>query len=285
MTPIRTYTSASAFCAEVTPHLLRDELFHSQTIGLTQRLADEGWSPEAEGAGSGSLLASAWLPDGSFDFAAWCSPPRALTITGGSESGLRALAALVRARSGHVVGCAGPRSSVERFTSIIGRPFTIDFDSAVHRLSEVQAPKRLAEVEVVVPTGREAELIGRWNHRFMVDCGLAAEGSDPPPDPTEEALARYFLAKDPSGEPVAMAAVARETPNSANVASVYTPEAQRGKGYASALVAEVSQRILDSGKTYCTLFTDLANPTSNRIYAALGFERIGDYRWVKFDSE
>ena len=52
-------------------------------------------------------------------------------------------------------------------------------------------------------------------------------------------------------------------------------EEERGHGYASAAVAEVSRRLLAAGHRVC-LFTDQANPTSNRIYQALGYEPVVD---------
>ena len=61
----------------------------------------------------------------------------------------------------------------------------------------------------------------------------------------------------------------------ARVGPVYTPNEQRGRGYASAAVAEVSQRILAGGARAC-LFTDQANPISNRIYEALGYRPVVD---------
>ena len=61
----------------------------------------------------------------------------------------------------------------------------------------------------------------------------------------------------------------------ARVGPVYTPREQRGHGYASAAVAQVSQRLLDQGARVC-LFTDQANPTSNRIYQALGYRAVVD---------
>jgi hypothetical protein len=49
-----------------------------------------------------------------------------------------------------------------------------------------------------------------------------------------------------------------------------------GRGYASALVAELTRRLLEGGRDYCFLYTDLANPTSNRIYQQVGYERVCD---------
>ena len=40
------------------------------------------------------------------------------------------------------------------------------------------------------------------------------------------------------------------------------------------LVAELSRQLLDDGRDYCFLYTDLANPTSNRIYIDVGYELV-----------
>ena len=44
----------------------------------------------------------------------------------------------------------------------------------------------------------------------------------------------------------------------------------------------VSQACLDGGRRFCFLYTDLANPTSNKIYVDLGYERIGESREYAF---
>ena len=59
------------------------------------------------------------------------------------------------------------------------------------------------------------------------------------------------------------------------IGPVYTPREHRGHGYASRAVYEVSKHLVDSGVRAC-LFTDQANPTSNKIYEALGYERVVD---------
>jgi predicted GNAT family acetyltransferase len=57
---------------------------------------------------------------------------------------------------------------------------------------------------------------------------------------------------------------------------VYTPPELRGRGYASALTAALTGTLLDGGRRCCFLFTDLANPTSNRLYERIGYERVAD---------
>ncbi|MFK4082558.1 GNAT family N-acetyltransferase [Kribbella sp. NPDC020789] len=60
------------------------------------------------------------------------------------------------------------------------------------------------------------------------------------------------------------------------VGPVYTPPECRGRGYASALTAHVTGRLRDAGNEVC-LMTDLANPTSNKIYAAIGYRPVQDF--------
>jgi predicted GNAT family acetyltransferase len=49
-------------------------------------------------------------------------------------------------------------------------------------------------------------------------------------------------------------------------------------------VAALSQTLLDQGRMYCFLFTDLANPTSNHIYQAIGYQPICDVNEYSFQG-
>lgn len=77
------------------------------------------------------------------------------------------------------------------------------------------------------------------------------------------------------GVPVTYASYNRDVDGWVGIGPVYTPPERRGHGYATSLVAEMSARALAEGRPGCTLFTDLANPTSNRIYERIGYRRIG----------
>ncbi|MGW5309976.1 GNAT family N-acetyltransferase [Nocardia thailandica] len=63
---------------------------------------------------------------------------------------------------------------------------------------------------------------------------------------------------------------------------MYTPPAARGRGYASALTARVAASIRAEGAEPC-LFTDLANPTADRISRALGFVGVHDPVSYRFE--
>ncbi len=53
------------------------------------------------------------------------------------------------------------------------------------------------------------------------------------------------------------------------VGIVFTPPEQRGKGYASACVAELTSQLLKSGNR-CLLYANLNNPAANRVYQQIG---------------
>jgi predicted GNAT family acetyltransferase len=83
---------------------------------------------------------------------------------------------------------------------------------------------------------------------------------------------------------VSMVQRAGETPNGQTINMVYTPPAERRKGYATETVAKVSQKILHEGKKYCFLFTDLTNPTSNKIYQTIGYKPVIDMDVYLFEN-
>ncbi len=77
-----------------------------------------------------------------------------------------------------------------------------------------------------------------------------------------------------NNEVTAMAVINRETRNTSTISLVYTPPQFRGNGYATFVVKELSDYILQRGKQFATLYTDLDNPTSNKIYQAVGFREF-----------
>jgi predicted GNAT family acetyltransferase len=86
------------------------------------------------------------------------------------------------------------------------------------------------------------------------------------------------------GRMVSITAYGNPTPHGIRLGPVYTPPELRGRGYASACVAAVSHYLLDAGRKQCFLFTDLANPTSNKIYQAIGYRAVGDALELHFGA-
>lgn len=76
--------------------------------------------------------------------------------------------------------------------------------------------------------------------------------------------------------PVSIAAVDRPTRNGIAIHSVYTPPEHRNKGYATSSVLLLTQKMLTDRYSFCCLYTDLSNPTSNSIYVKIGYVPVGD---------
>ncbi len=76
--------------------------------------------------------------------------------------------------------------------------------------------------------------------------------------------------------PVSIAGVSRPMRNGTTIGLVYTPPEHRGKGYATSCVLLLTKKLLSDGYSFCSLYTDLSNPTSNSIYTKIGYVPIGD---------
>jgi len=133
----------------------------------------------------------------------------------------------------------------------------------------------------------DIDLLADWMEGFQRE----AVPGDPPSDPRR--VVRRFLDTGTlvlwdDGGPVSMAGSSRGSEHGAAVSAVYTPPERRRNGYASACVAGLSQLMLDRGNAFCTLYTDLANATSNKIYQRIGYRPVCDaasYRFVPTGSE
>jgi hypothetical protein len=84
------------------------------------------------------------------------------------------------------------------------------------------------------------------------------------------------------GRPVSLAAAGGMTPNGIRIGPVYTPPESRNQGYASAISAALTAKMLRSHR-FCFLETDAANPTSNRIYERMGYRFVCDHATYLFD--
>lgn len=85
------------------------------------------------------------------------------------------------------------------------------------------------------------------------------------------------------GTPVSMVGHQPPVFGVCRVGPVYTPPEHRRNGYAGALTSHVSAEILARGERAC-LYTDLANPTSNKIYREAGYRPVTDFVELAFAS-
>ncbi len=121
---------------------------------------------------------------------------------------------------------------------------------------------------------------------------LQAFADEADPDPHPEAGASIlrsvqppggmFIWRDESGQPVSVAGYKGWTMNGVRIGPVYTPPEHRSRGYGSAVTAVATRALLDQGRAFTCLYTDLANPTSNHIYAGIGYEPVATSIVLRF---
>jgi predicted GNAT family acetyltransferase len=279
---------ATAFLAEAGPLLLADEARHNLVLGIAGTTRD---SPELY------PLRSFWLvrDGGEVAAAALRTPPYNLVLA--RPRSPRALAALVEATAGEELpGAVGAVPEVEEFAELwarhTGGHVRTNMRQGVYALERVEP---LPEVpgSTRVATADDRELALRWWIAFGDE--VLHEGG--PGRDSAETMLDHRLSSTPSsgillwedgGDPVSLAGWGGPTPNGIRVGPVYTPPELRGRGYATALTAELSQRLLDGrllegGRRFCFLYTDLANPTSNAIYERIGYRRVAESAEILFE--
>jgi GNAT superfamily N-acetyltransferase len=122
-------------------------------------------------------------------------------------------------------------------------------------------------------TASDRELLVEWVDAFHTEIGEGPVGRAAT-IVERRTSAGLFHVWDHGG-PVAFAGTTEPSFGVVRIGPVYTPPGCRGRGYASALVAELSERVLDGGGR-CILYTDLDNPTSNAIYQRIGYEVVDE---------
>ncbi|HEY6524286.1 MAG TPA: GNAT family N-acetyltransferase, partial [Solirubrobacteraceae bacterium] len=131
---------------------------------------------------------------------------------------------------------------------------------------------------LVAATEADRDLALGWWDDFVTEADVIDAGPDARAATVDFRISQrdLFLWHD-EGRPVSMVSANPAVAGVVRIGPVYTPPQARRRGYASSAVAEVSRHALGTGAHTCMLYTDLANPTSNKIYADVGYGRIAEW--------
>ena len=135
------------------------------------------------------------------------------------------------------------------------------------RASEVEGPRRPARGRLRVAGEDERELLVAWERSFVLEAGMGVVEEAERSVAARLAIGAQLVWED--GGPVCTLTLSPAIAGTVRIGPVYTPPEHRGRGYASSAVAGASRGALAGGARRCMLLTDLANPTSNKIYAAM----------------
>ncbi len=273
--------TADAFLSLAGPFLCAHEAEHNLALGLVGRLRVEprlyGFDPtfivvEDAGAVIGCLLRT---------------PPHGIVLSRFDDlAAVDVVAAEALDMHPGLPGAVGPKAVTARFATAwsraTGDSARISISQRVHAAAHVRPiPRASGHMREARPADLSTVLT--WLRAF------ADEALGDTPHIEEIELTYRRREADPHGAwlvwdddgPVSLAAFGNPTPSGTRVGPVYTPPEHRGRGYATSLVADLTADRLATGLGYCFLFTNVANPTSNAIYARIGYEPVADWdQWA-----
>jgi hypothetical protein len=282
MTDVRLLDDAGAFLDAAGPLLLADEARNNLILGVAGTLVED---PDRYAAKRFWIVSDDGVPVA----AAMQTPPYNLLLAPARTE--RALEALVRAIYGDLPGVVASHPEVDDFVRLWLRSRAIE-----PRVLRNQGVYALERVQAAPPAPGTRRPATADDHAFVLDWMTAfgeevLEESDPGRTEARNVVESRlrgdgtggFELWEDGGEVVSLSGWGGPTPNGIRIGPVYTPPELRGRGYATTLVAGLSQSLLDGGRRFCFLFTDLANPTSNAIYERIGYVRVCESAMVSFE--
>jgi uncharacterized protein len=281
------YGDVRQFYDRVEAFLLAHEAEHCLMLGLRATLTQQpdyfGEPPYLALVEEGEQIVAAALRTPPFNLAL----SLILDETNASEA-LALLARDVYERYPELPGVLGPAA--------LSHAFAEEWQRATGRAYHSGIKERIYRLDAVIPvsgvpggsrraTQADRALMIQWMDAFHREALGDREPLDAErwvEDVLHSSVRTVYLWEDSA--PVSLVGYTGPTPHGMRIGPVYTPPELRGKGYASACTAAVSQLLLDSGRQFCFLFTDLSNPTSNSIYQKIGYRPVLDVDMYEFSQ-
>lgn len=258
-------TDAATYLGIVADHLGADPVAHSVLL-TTPHTRPDPVDP---------AVPNLWCwaeQEGRVVAAAQHTPPFGAYVSTGDSEALARLAVLLHELRPEVSGVGGMRSAVAAFTA--GWPGEVRDEVMASRLYACEAVRPPPPVPGSLRLARNADvgLLRAWVDGFTADTGSPAAGRD---EVLKGIAAERLWVWEADGVPVSMAETKLPVAGATRVSLVYTPPAQRRRGWAAACVAEVTALQLQRGLVPL-LYADAANPTSNGVYVRIGYRHVAD---------
>jgi predicted GNAT family acetyltransferase len=269
---LKIYSEPRLFWREVSPDLRREEAKNNLLLGLAHQFVSDPMN---------CLYQVACFSEERLTAALICNRQRQVQNFVPSpiqdEQSARQIFAAFSQSGLSVAGMMGEAQSVGLYQQLfqeLGYKTRIHAHQGIYRCKYVRALEPHRAVKFRPARIADVQELGRWISLFHREVFP----SEPPVDGLEIATAKIrsetLFVLEKSGQLLAMAGCNRDIETSCSIALVYTPKRFRKRGYASLVTAKLTQLMLDRGKVETNLFTDLANPTSNKIYQAIGYEWV-----------
>lgn len=265
------------------PTLYEREAENSLMLGLCQSFVVSKNLPQ-------DVLLLVVLSEGRVTTAAVQTPPYNLIISASDNDSLDVLARFVHSRERYIPGVVGPKKDATEFATkwsqVSQKSFYSGMDQKIYQVQKVRDPNVGGSLKIA--NNSLIDLVAIWLFEFSQES-LPAKEKFKMDFALESAVKAVdtksaYIWMNTAGIPVSVAHTGRPTKNGISIRAVYTPPTFRKKGYASAVVAGISQQMLNEKYSFCCLYTDASNPTSNKIYEAVGYEKVADSHHFIFEE-
>jgi len=165
-----------------------------------------------------------------------------------------------------------------------GQSFSILMDQGLYRLDRIDESLEMSPGAWRYATNEDAPLIEKWYSLFEEDTRLPKTAPVEIKKRVKAMLdANEVFLWENEGHIVSMMKKARPSAHGVTVSLVFTPKEERKKGYARTMVAAGSKELLKEFH-FCVLYTDMLNPTSNKIYQEIGYQKLIDSVHLGFEQ-
>jgi predicted GNAT family acetyltransferase len=267
--PTVTFVDVEGFRSEAASWMAADPI-------RTNVMATVSGCPAAAAPGATWILAHS---SGEVVGAAFRTPPYPLNLPPMPDVAVEAIARALHARGDVLDLLSGDvratRTFAQLWAELTGAHGSCITEMGIHVLGELVPPSGVPGAARVATT-EDAALVEAWLVAFETEVYPG------PPRPQDAAAIQRRLSDglvmlwEDAGRPVSLAGWHPPQAGVSRVGPVFTPADRRGHGYAAAVTTAATRAALAAGARHVMLFTDLANPTSNGVYARLGYRRVGD---------
>ncbi|MDX2228689.1 MAG: GNAT family N-acetyltransferase [Leptolyngbyaceae cyanobacterium bins.349] len=268
------------FCDRAEPYLTQNEVAHNLLLRLCKSFR------EANSRLQPSYLAI--VEDGTQPIAvAIRTPPFPMVLSMVEDvAAIVLLADDIQTADPMLPGVNAPQAESDLFAEVweqlTKRSYHLHMALRVHQLTQVQPVTSPSGVLRLAAAG-DRDLLAAWYIAFQQEALTEVVPWDKAQDWAMRQIEYQSIYFWQVGDrPVSAACGYPASSRVAVINFVYTPPEFRKRGYASANVATLSQHLLDRGYPVCALFTDQANPTSNKIYQAIGYQPVCDWHHYRF---
>lgn len=267
---------AKDFLQKVEAFLIKDEALNNLPLGVLTRLANSQENEKKE-----RYFYHIETSEG-VKCVFMRTPPHLWIISSPedvSEEVIRIAVEFLHQEKLAVPGVIGTRSVATRFSkqweNLTGEKIEVHMEQLIYKLTTVNDIP-ITKGELVQAQAGDENLVKQWLFQFAEQTDeaiIAAQAEEMAERFVKQGTLHFWKV---NGAYVSMANSSRATKTGITVNAVFTPDEYKHNGYATSCVWKLTEKLLKEGYSFCSLYTDAANQSSNSIYQKIGYQRIGD---------